>query len=104
RRQARVHGGPRRVRRARARGSRASAALLPRVRLVDRDRAARTLSPCPRPALSLADDTCGRVRRPLRPGGSEMRVVLAMLVAGFALSGVNGAQAYHRFWANCNSD
>jgi hypothetical protein len=27
-----------------------------------------------------------------------------MLVAGFALSGVTGAQAYHRFWANCNGE
>src|SRR4029453_18353216 len=45
-----------------------------------------------------------RDRRPLRPGGASMRAFVAMLVAGFALSGVTGAQAYHRFWANCNTD
>jgi hypothetical protein len=33
-----------------------------------------------------------------------VRPFLAMLVAGFALSGVTGAQAYHRFWAGCNTD
>lgn len=33
-----------------------------------------------------------------------MRAFLATIVAGFALSGVTGAQAYHRFWANCNTD
>ena len=33
-----------------------------------------------------------------------MRAFLAMAVAGFALSGVTGAQAYHHFWANCTAD
>jgi hypothetical protein len=33
-----------------------------------------------------------------------MRSFIALLVAGFALSGVPGAQAYHRFWAGCNYD
>ena len=33
-----------------------------------------------------------------------MRIFIAMLGIGLMLSAVGGAQAYHRFWANCNYD
>jgi hypothetical protein len=33
-----------------------------------------------------------------------MRLFFAMLGSGLALSAVSGAQAYHRFWVNCNYD
>ena len=33
-----------------------------------------------------------------------MRAFVAMLGIGLTLSAVSGAQAYHRFWANCNYD
>ena len=33
-----------------------------------------------------------------------MRRFVAMLILGLALSSATGAQAYHRFWADCNDD
>src|SRR5262249_29727058 len=75
-----------------------------RVRLPNRDGAARPLPARARCALPAQDDAGRRPRRPLRPGGAAMRAFLAMLGIGLTLSAVSGAQAYHRFWLNCNYD
>ena len=33
-----------------------------------------------------------------------MRRFLSLFVLAFALSATTGAQAYHRFWVNCNAE
>src|SRR5438105_15770100 len=67
-----------------------------------RDRTARPLPARGLLALPARLDAGRCIRRPLRSGGAAMKAFLVAFAAGLVLTGANGAQAYHRFWVNCN--
>src|SRR5438094_10086771 len=89
---------------ARARPHRAGAPILDRAARMGRVRSPGSLPCCRLVAVPARLDTVRHIRRPLRPGGATMKTFLVALGAGLVLAGASGAQAYHRFWANCNYD
>ncbi len=99
-----VHGRSRRVRRARPRPVRSREQLRSGVARVGRVCTAGALPARRLFLVSARLDSCRSVRRPLRRGGVPMKMFLVAFGVGFVLAGATGAQAYHRFWTNCNYD